>query len=106
VGVGERRGRKRACVQPEFLCSGQADWGRLQDAFHLARVGIWLCEATDSTRQGGGQGAAPPPYQGPSSDTLNPGDTGERTEGERFPHRQEFVVQSVTGAQEGLLTGD
>ena len=36
-----------------------------------------------------------PPYQGPWGDTLGPGDIGERAEGERFPHRQESLVQGL-----------
>ena len=53
LGCGCRRrgGRERAHVQPEFLCSGQVDAGGLLDAFHSARMGIWLCEAIDPTQQ-------------------------------------------------------
>lgn len=36
VGIGERGGRERAHILPEFLCSGQADAGGLPDAFHSA----------------------------------------------------------------------
>jgi hypothetical protein len=43
-----------------------------------------------------------PRYQDPQGDTLGPGVTGERAEGERFPRRQESLVQALTGAQEGL----
>lgn len=60
-GCRGRDGRKRAHVWPEFLCSGQADTGGLLDAFHAARVGIWLCEVIDPTRQGVDKGQAPVP---------------------------------------------
>jgi hypothetical protein len=45
----------------EFLCSGRADTGGLLDTSHSAQVGIWLCEATDSTQQGVDKGQ--PLYQ-------------------------------------------
>ena len=47
-----------------------------------------------------------PRYQGSQGDTLGSGDLGERAEGERFPCRQESLVRSVAGAQEGLPLGD
>jgi hypothetical protein len=37
---------------------------------------------------------------------CSPGVMGERAEGERFPCRQESLVQALTGAQEGILMGD
>jgi hypothetical protein len=36
-GVGKGRGRERAHVCLELLCSGQADSGELLDTFHLAQ---------------------------------------------------------------------
>jgi hypothetical protein len=102
MGYRGRGGRERAYVQPEVLCSGQAEMGGL--LFIWLRVVIRLCEATDPPWWEADKGQ--PPYQGPWSDTLSPGDTGERAEGERFPCRQESLVQSMAGAQEGLLMGD
>jgi hypothetical protein len=90
------------------------------------RVNIWLCEATDPTRQGGGQGAAPgtrfsvsgipcwiwqrswEQNRGPWT-TLSPEGKGREVRGRRgagwFPYRWASLVWSVAGAQEGLLMG-
>jgi hypothetical protein len=55
---------------------------------------------------GGGATRGSPGYQGPWGDTLGPRDMGERAAGERFPRRQESLVQSMAGAQEGLPLGN
>ena len=68
------------------------------------QVGIWLCEATDPTWQGVDKGQ--PLTWDPEATPCSPGVMGERAEGERFPHRRESLVQSMAGAQEGLLMGD
>ena len=56
--MGKREGEKTR-VLPEFQCSGLADMEGLPQAFHAARgeVGVWLCEATDPSSAGVGQGA-------------------------------------------------
>ena len=104
--MGEERGGKRTHVQPEFhLCSGKVGVEGLPDAFYSALVGIWLCQATGPHSAGGGQGAAPN-IRGPGADTLGPRDTGGRAEGEKFPRRRLSLVKALTGAQEGLPSGD
>lgn len=37
--VGEEGGKERACIRPEFLCSGQVDAGQLPDTFHVVPGG-------------------------------------------------------------------
>jgi hypothetical protein len=49
VGVGKRGEWERTRVPPEFWCSGWENVGGLLQAYLMARVGVWLCEATDST---------------------------------------------------------
>ena len=46
----EREEWERNSVLPEFQCSGWEDAGGLLHAFHAA-MDVWLCEATDPTRQ-------------------------------------------------------
>ena len=53
-GCGVKREWEKACVLPEFRCSG---WAVAEDCLTLStwpRVGVWLCEATDPSSWGGG----------------------------------------------------
>jgi hypothetical protein len=68
------------------------------------QVGIWLCEATGPHWTGSGQGAAPN-TRVPGATPLAP-EIRERGQRERFPSKGESLLQALTGAQEGLLTGD
>jgi hypothetical protein len=100
-----RGGRETASVWPEFLCSGQAEAGGLPDAFHLALVCIWLCEATDPTWQGGGQGESPDTSS--LRVTLLAPEIQEREgRGREVPTQARVLSPVMAGAQEGLLMGD
>lgn len=69
-GYRGRWRRERARIRPEFQGSGQLDAGGLLDAFHVASMGIWLCESTDPTQQRVGKGQLlVPGSQSPASHT-------------------------------------
>jgi hypothetical protein len=127
MGVGKRGEWERTRIPPEFRCSGRLDAGGLLHAFHVAPVGVWLCEATDPTwwvvDKGQPQvpGSQPPASHagycrgaenrqiGAPGQPLAPGmkkGKGRRRGGAGwFPLEQESFVRSVTGAQDGLLAG-
>ena len=76
-------------------------WGkRGEDSPCLARVPpmLWAGGHGRAARcfpLGPGWASGQPPIPGDPGDTLGPGDTGERAEGERFPHRQESLVWAL-----------
>jgi hypothetical protein len=128
-GCGVKREWEKACVLPEFRCSG---WAVAEDCLTLStwpRVGVWLCGATDPSLVDGGQGAV----LGTRFSALGIPDTAEhcrraenrmgtpgaaqlalgRKGGEGrerggagwFPHGRESLVWSLAGVQKGLLAG-
>ena len=80
---------------PPMLWAGGS--GRMPDAVHSAPGG----HLRDPTRWGVDKGQ--PTVLGVQGNTHGPRVMGERAEGQRFPSRREFLVQSLTGAQDGLL---
>jgi hypothetical protein len=99
VGVGERgEGESPRPARVPVLWAGRC--GRTAWCFLLGPR--WSSGCVKSlTPHGWGWTRGSPQYQGPQGNTLSPGDRGER-----FPRRRESLVQSLAGAQEGLLMGD
>jgi hypothetical protein len=90
--------------------------GGLSDAFHSARVGSGCVKSL--TPHCGWWSRVSPIVPGSKSlashsgycrgaeTRMRPLRYGKMAEGERFPQRQESLIWSVAGAQEGLLMGD
>ena len=114
--LGQRKERQHTHTHTHTVRggAGEDDEGRAPQfrqssmlVFHLAPGGhlaVWSYWPLSMGRGGWTRGR--PQYQGPWGDTLGLRNMGERAEGERFPRRQESLVWSMAGAQEGLLKGD
>ena len=70
-----KRGRERAHVRPELLCSGQAEVGGLSNAFHSAE---WASKPLTPLDGEGVVNKGQPPTVGPRVSPCSPGVMGER----------------------------
>jgi hypothetical protein len=103
VSYGDRG--KRVEGESPNLARALVLWaGECRRAARLFPLGPRWASKPLTLLYGGGWTRGSPQYQGPRGETLGL-DMRERAEGERFLCRRESLVQSVAGAQEGLLMG-
>ena len=104
---GERGKWERTRVPPEFWCSGWVDLRGLHTLSTRPWVGVWLCEATDPTRQVVDKGQPLiPGSQSLASHAGYSGGAGNRIGAPGRPWRYRKRGQGKRGPLGGSHTGE